>query len=199
MKSLPTALLLILCISVLFESSKLTADNRVADNQQLWIQSLLNDRNKPIRSNNYIFYCTGHHGIIWSLITSDSSGINLYRGTTHEYIEYPEHISLDTLSFIKANINTITWGLDSLLYAEGMVKSLKNNVYNPIYSSLYIIKDGKIISNLNPSESYSGPDSIRFNNKLGKLAFLMYWLAAPSSRPYLPIPSDTLLLNKGFL
>lgn len=196
MKKLISSIFFLSIISMLFVKAQLTNTNFTIDNRQTWIESLLNEHEKSINSNDYIFYCTGHHGIIWSLIVSDSLGISLYNGTTRNHIDYSNQNIPDTLSFIKNNIKTICWGIDSLTNNAHLLTPLKNRVYNPIYYELYIIKDGNLSFSYNDAKVfYSGADSINFQNKLNKLAFLMLWLAAPSSRPYLPLPSDTLSLK----
>ncbi|MDE6854018.1 MAG: hypothetical protein K2J38_03075 [Muribaculaceae bacterium] len=181
---------------MLFVKAQSANTDSTIENRQAWIQSLLSEHGNPINCNDYIFYCTGHHGIIWSLITSDSSGISLYNGTTRKHIDYGNQRIPDTLSFIKNNIKTISWGIDSLPNTAQLFVPFINSVYNPIYCELDVIKDGNISFSYNNAEVfYNGADSIDFRNKLNKLTFLMLWLAAPSIRQYLPCPSDTLLLK----
>lgn len=185
-----------LIISISFVGVQSTNAESKIEERETWIQSVLSEHGKYINSNDYIFYCIGHHGIIWSIITSDSSKIHLYNGTTREHIDYKNQRIPDTLTFIMNNIITITWGLDSLAKAEQLFAPLRNEVYNPIYNELDIIQDGKMVFNYNDREHYyTGSDSINFNNNLNKLNFLMFWLAAPSCRPYMPIPGDTLLIK----
>lgn len=196
MKKLISSIFFLSIISMLFVKAQLTNTNFTIDNRQTWIESLLNEHGKSINSNDYIFYCTGHHGIIWSLIVSDSLGISLYNGTTRNHIDYANHNIPDTLSFIKNNSKTICWGIDSLSNNAHLLKPLKNRVYNPIYYEIDIIKDGNLSFSYNDAKVfYNGADSINFQNKLNKLAFLMLWIASPSIRPYLPQPSDTLFLK----
>lgn len=191
MKSLIATALFSLIISILFVSAQSTMSDSTIDSRQQWIKSLLSEQCKSLNTSNYIFYCSGHHGIIWSLITSDSSGIHLYNGTTRTHIDYMNQSISDTLSFINNNLKTITWGLDSLDNTNHLITPLKDGVYKPIYNELDIIKDGNISFSYNDTKDYySGTDSTKFN----KLIYLMRWLAAPSSRSYLPPPGDTLLL-----
>lgn len=192
MKSLSIALISILVVSLWFSTtqSMIADDNNVQ--QQSWKQYLLDKEGKSINSDDYLFYRTGHHGILWSLIASDSSKIYLYNGTTRSHIEYAYHSSLDTSSFIENNIKTIKWGLDSLSNTAKLLTQLKSESYNPIYTELNIVKNNKIIFCHNNADSYTGEDSVKFRYNLGKLIYLMYWLSAPASRQYLPAPCDTL-------
>lgn len=181
---------------MLFVKAELTNTSFTIDDRQRWIESLLNEHDKSLNCNDYIFYCTGHHGIIWSVIVMDSLGISVYNGTTRNHIDYANQNIPDTLSFIKNNIKTIRWGIDSLPNNANLLTPLKNRAYNPIYNELDIIKDGNLSFSYNDAKVfYNGVDSINFQTKLSKLTFLMLWLAAPSVRPYLPQPSDTLLLK----
>lgn len=192
MKGLLYTVVFILIVCPLFSlAHTINADDTNVDDQEVWIQSLLKGQNLSIKDNDYLFYCTGHHGIIWSLIISDSSGINLYSGTTRNNIELSENSLPDSLSFIKDNIKTIDWGLDSLLNAAQLLVPIKKATYNPIYSQLYVKKDGKLtFTYSNQYGFYAESDSIEFHNNLSKLVYLMYWLASPSVRSYLPIPND---------
>ncbi len=142
--------------------------------------------------NGYIVYCTGHHGIIWSLIGSDSLGIFLNNGSTRNHIEFFDDGLSDSLSFIKDNIKTIKWGFDSLSNFAHLLKPLDETTYKPIYNQLYIIKDGNMTFHYNNSRQYyAGSDSIQFQNKFSILVFLMLWLATPTCRPYMPLPKDS--------
>ena len=185
----------ILFMSFLFSNAQSTIADSCIDKQQSWIHDLLSEHDNTIYGDDYIFYCTGHHGIIWSLIKSDSSGIHLYNGTTRDHTDYADYSPFDTLSFTNDNIRSITWCFDSVADAAQSLTPLKNENYNPIYNELYIINDDKTVFCHNNADYYAGPDSTSFNYKLSKLVFLMYWLAAPSSRPHLPIPCDTLLTD----
>ncbi len=196
MKNLITAVFFILTINILYVNAQSSKADCTIDKRETWIQSLLSEHGKFTNSTDYIFYCTGHHGIIWSIIASDSSEIHIYNGTTRNHIDYANQSIPDTLSFIKNNIMSITWGIDSLAKAAQLLKPLRDEVYNPLYYELDIIQGGKVVLNYNDRENYyAGSDSINFHNNLSKLKFLMFWLAAPSCRPYLPLPSDTLRLK----
>lgn len=197
MKNLISTVIFFPIISILFANAQLTNRDFTIDNQQTWIESLLNEHGKSTKNNDYIFYCTGDHGVIWSLIAFDSLGISLYNGTTRNHIDYANQNIPDTLSFIKNNIKTISWGIDSLANATDLLTPLINRVYDPIYYELDIIKDGNLSFSYNDAKVfYNGPDSINFQNKLSKLKFLMLWLAAPSIRQYLPLPNDSFNTQK---
>lgn len=196
MRSLLILFIYISLGSVLFGAAQSIIAEDSSDSRLSWIESLLDDEDKSFNSGNYLFYCSGHHGIIWSLIASDSSRIHLYNGTTRKHIEHANLYSFDTLSFINDNINTINWGIDSLDNAAQALTPLNDEAYNPIYNELYIIKENKIVFCSNNADYYSGPDSTIFNHHLSKLSYLMYWLAVPSCRPYLPVPCDTISLSE---
>lgn len=114
--------LFLLSVFVVLTQS-IIADKNI-DNRQSWIQSILGQEGISVDSTDYLFYCTGHHGIIWSIITSDLSGIHLYNGTTRNHIKDTCHGLTDTLSFINANIKTIKWGFDSFANAAKLLTPL---------------------------------------------------------------------------
>lgn len=192
MKYLPISFIFVIFLSALFCTAQSMIGGKVIEKEQSWIKSIVNEHDRSINSNNYIFYCTGHHGNIWSLISLDSSKICLYNGTTRKHIEYSDSCSFDTLSFIKDNIRTITWAFDTLTNVAEFLTPLKRDTYNPIYNELYIIRDSRIIFSHNSAVYYIGMDSASFNYKIQRLTYLMYWLASSSIRYYLPIPCDTL-------
>lgn len=191
MKRLFYTSLLLLFISALFASAHSTNSD---DSEREWLQSLLREQGISITGGDYVFFCTGHHGIIWSLIASDSTAIRFYNGTTRPLIDSTYYSLPDTLSFINDNIRTITWGIDSLSTAAQFLEPDSNATYSPIYCHFYVIKDGKITFSYNAqNDSYAWADSVAFHNKMRSLAYLMFWLAAPSCHPYMHLPCDSLL------
>ena len=173
-------------------------DHFTSMKQDAWIQSLLAEQNRTIEDKDYLFYCTGHHGMIWSIIVSDSSGMSIYNGTTRTQTDHRDNNLTDTLSFINDNIQTIAWAFDSLSNAITLITTNNDTTYNPVYTELYLKKDGNVncIYNNQIDEYYTGADSVEFNNNFKGLLYLMYWLAAPSVRQYLHVPSDTSIVFK---
>ncbi len=123
----------------------------------------------------------------------DSSRIDLYNGTTRHYISRERSSGIDTLSFLKNNNETILWGFDSLVNDVELLKPVYKEIYSPIYNELYIIKDKKTVFCLDDAESFIGEDNTKFNSKLKRLIYLMYWMASPSCRDYLPEPCDIMI------
>ena len=148
-------------------------------------------------SNNqdFIFYCTGHHGHIWSKVYRDSTGLHLSNGTTRNWNYQQACQPFDTLRFIGNNTQTIIWGLDSLWKEAKQLEPLLKQTYNPISTELYIIRNNDTLFTLEDAEKYIGRNSKVFNINLQKLMFLMLWLASPSIREYLPTPNDTLQIK----
>lgn len=192
MKFLLYSFVTILFGSVLFDTAQSVVADNNKDKHQLWIQSLLDKEYESIDSNDYLFYCTGHHDIIWSVIARDSSKIYLCNGPTRNYLKHTFDNQIDTLVFIENNIATIKWGFDSLAKTAQLFTPVKMENYNPIYNELDVTKNHITVFRHNSIDYYSGPDSANFNNNLNKLSYLMLWLAIPSCRQYLPTPCDTL-------
>ena len=192
MRRLLPIIIFLLFFSILFVNSSTIANNITNDKEDTWIQAIVGEQNISMQHNDFILYCTGHHGIIWSLIAYDSLGIFLHNGTTRNHVEFSDRGLSDSLSFIKDNIQTIMWGFDSLSNLAHLLKPLEDTKYNPIYNQFYVIKDGNITFCYNDREQYyAGSDSLQFHDNFSKLAFLMFWLASPTSRPYLPLPRDS--------
>ncbi len=191
MKSLPISAFLIFFVSVLLNAMQPAKADSLSTTSQRWILSALGEPDKPISSDAYLFYCTGHHGMVWSAITRDSSFIHLYNGTTRTHIEYPIYELDDTLSFIKNNIRTINWAFDSMASAARFLTPVDREVYITVYTGLYLVKEDSTEFHTNDVARFSGPDSASFNDRFKKLNYLMLWLAMPSGRQYMPIPCDS--------
>ena len=199
MKYLIYTFFLVLFVCPLFAATyPKNPDHFTSMKQDAWIQSLLAEQNRTIEDKDYLFYCTGHHGMIWSIIVSDSSGMSIYNGTTRTQTDHRDNNLTDTLSFINDNIQTIAWAFDSLSNAITLSTTNNDTTYNPVYTELYLKKDGNVncIYNNQIDEYYTGADSVEFNNNFKGLLYLMYWLAAPSVRQYLHVPSDTSIVFK---
>lgn len=199
MKYLIYTFFLVLFVCPLFAATyPKNPDHFTSMKQDAWIQSLLAEQNRTIEDKDYLFYCTGHHGMIWSIIVSDSSGMSIYNGTTRTQTDHRDNNLTDTLSFINDNIQTIAWAFDSLSNAITLITTNNDTTYNPVYTELYLKKDGNVncIYNNQIDEYYTGADSVEFNNNFKGLLYLMYWLAAPSVRQYLHVPSDTSIVFK---
>ena len=199
MKYLIYTFFLVLFVCPLFAATyPKNPDHFTLMKQDAWIQSLLAEQNRTIEDKDYLFYCTGHHGMIWSIIVSDSSGMSIYNGTTRTQTDHRDNDLTDTLLFINDNIQTIAWAFDSLSNAITLIRTNNDTTYNPVYTELYLKKNGNVncIYNNQIHGYYTGADSVEFNNNFKGLLYLMYWLAAPSVRRYLPAPSDTSIVFK---
>ena len=193
MKNLLVALLFVVFASVLVGAEQSITTESTDDAQHSWTRPFLKQD-----YSDYIFYCTGHHGMIWSSITLDSSGIvDLNNGTTRNHIEDVDPGLTDSISFIKNNINTIMWGFDSLANEARLLTPGKKD-YTTTYDALYVVKNHKTVFSLKNAAHFSGVDSAQFNYKLGKLYYLMFWLASPSVREYIPRPCDSISAKDGY-
>ncbi len=162
-------------------------NNENNDNLQELLKYLSIDPN----NENYILYCAGHHGHIWSMITSDSIGWHISNGTTRKGYGQQSNIPMDTLSFIKDNIKTIKWGFDSLPIEVKLLESSVDDTYSPFYYEIFVVRDNNIVFYHFNNEEYIGPKIENFNFELRRLMYLMFWLASPSIRQEIPIPNDS--------
>jgi len=143
--------------------------------------------NKPI-----ILYMAGHHAHIWSIIIKNDEKFQALSGRVNSYgeniISKPIESNLfDSVAFFSKYKHLLLWGFDSLTIEVQRMKPIKKNVYNPIYSSLFVFPLNTAPSfDLNDAVTFAGPDSIEFNKKIDSLSLLMYWIAEPLIRPYTP-------------
>jgi len=146
-----------------------------------------------IQNKSMIFYTVGHHGYNWSLIVRDGTNFCAYNGrvTAAEKIVYEQTNDnrFDSIAFFNANNAIFSWGIDSLPIQSVKMKRIRPSGWISIWESLAIINElGETISDFNYNNAirFSGPDSIVFNDKFNRLALLMYWLASPEVRKFLP-------------
>ena len=121
------------------------------------------------------------------MVSSDAKGLQLFNGSTKFWEEKIEQTPFDTIKFMKRNKGILQWGLDTLPAQAYKMTPQYSNAYSPFNYSLKVIYFGEnlIFSSVNTT-NYSGPDSAAFNDKYGRLCFIMFWLAAPEIRPYIP-------------
>ena len=96
-------------------------------------------------NQNFILYYTRHHGYNWSKVYRDSIGLFLSEGTTRNWCGLQTWPPFDTLGFIENNIQTITWGLDSLWKEAKQLKPLFKQTIILFIPDLYIISFGLAI------------------------------------------------------
>lgn len=130
----------------------------------------------------FLYYSTGHHGVVWSLIYREAGSYRMRIGTTRGNNQVM-NAEFDTVAFLNANGTLLAWGLDTLPVIAKKMTPQHRTVYWPIYESLYGLnaKTGDEFFSDN-AIGYYGPDSVAFNEKFTKLNMLMYWLAAPEVR-----------------
>ena len=135
---------------------------------------------------DFLYYSTGHHGVVWSLVYREAGSYRMRIGTTRGNNQVM-NAEFDTVAFLNANGTLLAWGLDTLPVIAKKMTPQYRTVYWPIYESLYSLnaKTGDEFFSDN-AIGYSGPDSVAFNEKFTKLNMLMYWLAAPEVRQVIP-------------
>lgn len=135
-----------------------------------------------IEGKKFLYYITGHHGHIWSLVVSEKDRYICVSGNTRN-----NDCRIDT---IHVEASVLKWGLDTMdLYCHKM-EPIENTTYWPFYERLVLSSSKKeIIFDSIDTNSYVGTDSVTFNNKLNELKYFMYWIAVPEVvRRKLPTP-----------
>lgn len=187
MKSLRIAFVIVLVTVLIVSISPYSIAETEPPSNREWLEALLKEEYQEFNDSNFIFYFTGHHGLIWSAISLDSIGLKIYNGTTRQI--QPTPVILDTLKFQEKNIATIKWGFDTLANEVELLQPHKREIYSPFYNVLYIVKDNEIVFKLDDDTDYfEGVNNSDFIFNLNKLVYLMYWIASPSIRPLIPEP-----------
>lgn len=148
-----------------------------------------------IKNKQFIYYRSGHNGWIWSILLKENNKYSVLSGGVGLAAD-DSPIPFDTVNVIKANLEIIEWGFDSLSYPTKKIHSIITNEYNPIYSEMSIFNsDGNEMFFTANNYIYVGTDSAIFTNKLNKLEYLMMWFASSELRQYLPVPSLKIYSN----
>lgn len=177
---------LILLFFILLESVFANSFQTAAIENQPATQTVRDSLKVEMVGKDFLYYSTGHHGVVWSLVYREAGSYRMRIGTTRGNNQVM-NAEFDTVAFLNANGKLLAWGLDTLPVIAKKMTPQHRTVYWPIYESLYGLnaKTGDEFFSDN-AIGYSGPDSVAFNEKFTKLNMLMYWLAAPDVRQVLP-------------
>lgn len=139
-----------------------------------------------------VFYSRGHYGQSWMLLTKVNNHFRVYSGS----IDYAgnrnltEAISLsqfDSCAFFCANKSLLSWTFDTFVTKSLKMIPIKNKPYMTIYKTISVINPYSDVEfTTDCSVTFSGPDSLEFNNKFHKLCLIMQWLSEPRIRQYIP-------------
>lgn len=134
-----------------------------------------------INQKQFLFYCTGHVGIVWSIVVREDVGYLVYYGNTSD-----EFVATDTIG--QCN-EIIQWGFDSLYLEAKTMKMKKINEYSPVKNVLEVYDDNcqRVFADYD-MVIYGGYNSEIFNEKLRRLKYMMFWLSAPEIRNFSPSP-----------
>lgn len=134
-----------------------------------------------VSDKDFIVYTSGHHGYIWSLLADVDSSYMVAIGSTRD--------SAVSVGSLPKDNPLLSWAFDSLpVKAENMTPVYRTE-YFPIYTRLIVCSDsGDRIFGMDNAIGYEGPDSIAFNDKLGRLHYYMLWLAMEEYRDKMPTP-----------
>lgn len=172
MKYLVIVCSLIICVSVC--NSQLNNTQDLHNEYENFIRiNIPNDTIlNLINENTFLYYTKGHHGHIWSLIIKDNNHYILVAGSTRNNNHH-----IDTLFIDKP---VLTWGMDSLAMSCHKMKPVYRKSFWPFYERLVLFSAEKAkIFDCTNALCYSGIDSASFNEKLNRLKYYMYWIAAP--------------------
>lgn len=139
-----------------------------------------------------IVYSYGHYGNSWSLISRIDDEFRAFSGK-HDYsgnsflTENTPVNQFDSTLLFSINRDLILWGLDTLSTESINMQPFEEEISATLYSNLYVFNaDGVNVFDSENAVTFSGPDSLKFNNNYNRLCLLMYWLASPRIRQYIP-------------
>lgn len=147
---------------------------------------------QDIKDKPLIFYSSGHYGCIWSLVIYVEGNFKAVSGSTSSgeiIIQKPDGENmLDSTAFFTATRGILRWGLDSLMSEVSLLKPVERKEYSPIYTSISVFSGDSIISlDSYRAISFTGPGSVRFNEKYHRLLLIMAYLAEPYIRQYIKL------------
>lgn len=174
MKYLMPLLLLIVSLSVCSSQT---------NNERFDVISTFNDSIESIvEGKEFLYYIRGHHVHNWSLVFSENGRYILVSGNTRN-----NDCRIDTIS---APEPILAWGMDSLAIFGQNMKPIDRDSYRFFYERLVLFSPQKeIIFDCSDTDTYSGTDSVAFNQKLNGLKYFMYWHAVPKEvQEKLPAP-----------
>lgn len=143
-----------------------------------------------IEGKEFLYYTKGHHGHIWSLAVSENSHFIIASGNTRT-----KDCHIDTI-YLKESV--LKWGLDTLVAYCQKMQPVASSSVGPFHERLVLFSSQKeIIFDCTDTNTYSGPDSITFNNQLNELKYLMYWFATPIEiQKKLPTPHKHIIQDR---
>ena len=125
-----------------------------------------------IDGKDFLYFVTGHHGLIWAYVVSEEEGYIAVSGDTRT-----GDFRIDTIS---KDATRLKWGLDSLALCCHEMKPVKRTEYWTNYEQLALVSsNNEIIFDCVDTKLFSGPDSVTFNKELSKLKYMMLWIACP--------------------
>ena len=175
-------------VPVLLLAFALISYSSPSGNQPFDVISTFNDSiTNIIEGKKFLYYITGHHGHVWSIVVPEKDRYTLVSGNTRN-----NTWRIDTISTDMSSIDTsvLKWGLDTMALNYHKMKPVENSSYSPFYVRFVLFSSQKeIVFDCSNTNSFSGVDSITFNKKLKDLKYFMYWIASPIDiREKLPTP-----------
>ncbi len=166
------------------------SDNGEAD--WLFSQILPDSLLYLVKDRPLLLYSFGHYGYSWGIVTKTDSGFHTFCGRV-DYVgnrfirTSEENGQFDTIPFFSAHKDIFLWGMDTMPAEAKRMNVIKNETGVTFYSDLSVIDSkGEIVFKINDNVTFSGPDSVVFNNKFYRLCVIMRWLSDPCLRSYVP-------------
>lgn len=167
--------------------------------QDMYANKSLLDRTLPdsvyqlVKGRPALLYSYGHHGYTWVVITPKDSSYQVYSGKVRSARDFSRIYEpmggnqIDTATLFSKKRDLFDWAFGKMHSDLSNKKRIKGQFYATFYHRLSVIDStGRTMFTQDAWDTYSGPDSKRFNKKMGKVMFIMLWLAMPELRDCIP-------------
>lgn len=191
MKKLLFVAVAIFCL-VQLSATEMSGQDMYA-NKSLLARTLPDSVYQLMKDRPALLYTYGHHGYTWVVITPKDSSYQVYSGKVRPARDFSRIYEptggnqIDTAMLFSKKRDLFDWAFGKMHSDLSNKKRIKGQFYATFYHRLSVIDStGRTMFTQDAWDTYSGPDSKRFNKKMGKVMFIMLWLAMPELRDCIP-------------
>lgn len=162
-------------------------------NKSLLARTLPDSVYQLVKGRPALLYSYGHHGYTWVVITPKDSSYQVYSGKVKSARDYSRIYEptggnqIDTAMLFSKKRDLFDWAFGKMQSELRNKKRIKGQFYASIYHIFSVIDSaGRTMFTQDAWDKYSGPDSKRFNKKIGEVMIIMLWLSMPELRECIP-------------
>lgn len=191
MKKLLIIVIAIFCLAQL-SALEMSGQDMYA-NKSLLARTLPDSVYQLVEGRPALLYAFGHQGYTWIVITPKDSSYQVYSGKVKSAIDYSRIYEptggnqIDSALLFSKKRDLFDWAFNKMQTELSNKKRIKGQFYSSFYHRFSVIDStGRPMLTQDAWDTYSGPDSKRFNKKMGKVMFIMHWLAMPELKECIP-------------